>query len=63
MTFEERAKRIDELDKQLLEKRRILAVAESDQIDELSEEIERLWEEFKKLLDEENFEVGNAHIF
>ena len=63
MTFEERARRIDELDKQLLEKRRILAVAESDQIDELSKEMEKLWEEFKRLIDEENFEAGNAHIF
>lgn len=63
MTFEERAKRIDELDKQILEKRKLLAVAEADQIDNLSKEIEILWEEFKRLIDEENFEADNPHIF
>lgn len=63
MTFKERAERIDELDKQILEKREILAVAETDQIDSLNKEIEILYEEFKRLIDEENFEADNPHIF
>lgn len=56
-------KKVNEIDKILVEKRQQLAICEIDQQKIIETECEKLYEELKKWLEIENVIVDNVHPF